>query len=178
MSQGTELSRAVTLEPWPGEPIEVAFGTTAAEREALARRLDLPAVHALEARCRLDPLTRAGVLIVSGEVDAEVVQECVVSLEPVVQRVHAPFERHLARQGALPPPEALLHDPEAIETEALEGPGLDLGELVVEELALALDPYPHAEDAYQHLTDLGPDVSFGEDADRQRPFAALVDLAR
>lgn len=177
MSLDHELSRPVMLEPWPDEPIEVAVGTTAAERQALAARLGLPAVHTLEARCRIDPLSQAGVLVVTGEIVAEVVQECVVSLEPLDRHVRAPFERHLARADAMPPVEDHLLDPDAIDVEPLEGVRLDVGELVTEELALALEPYPHAEGAYQQVADLGPDVTFGEETDRQRPFAALATLA-
>lgn len=178
MPSGTELSRTVAVEPWPREAIEIAFEATPPERAALARRFAIPDVRQLRARCRVEPLGLPGVLSCQGAIEAVVVQDCVVSLEPVTRSVATTFERHLARQpDKLPTADDLL-DPEAIDLEPLEGSRIDVGEIVAEELALALDPYPHAEDAYEGLADLGPDLTFGENAPRERPLAALARLAR
>src|SRR3546814_18091300 len=56
----------------------------AAECRALAKRFGILAVLRLEARLEIrpDPVL-AGCYVVSGQVDAEVEQACVVSLEPV-----------------------------------------------------------------------------------------------
>jgi uncharacterized metal-binding protein YceD (DUF177 family) len=178
LSSASELTRLVAVDPWPREAIEVAFEATCEERLALARRFAIPEVRALTARCRVEPLGAAGVLACTGAIEAVVVQECVVTLEPVVDAVSTAFERHLARHPGRAEVTDQPIDPEAIELEALEANQIDLGEMVAEELALALDPYPHAEKAYAHLAELGVALSFGDDVQRERPLAALATLAR
>lgn len=178
MPSGSELTRLVAVDPWPREVVEVAFEATRDERNALARRFAIPEVRALTARCRVEPLGPPGVLACTGAIEAVVVQECVVSLEPVAGTHSTTFERRLTRHPGPLGISDLPIDPEAIELEALEGNQIDLGAMVAEELALALDPYPHAENAYAHLAELGSDLSIGEDVQRVRPLAALARLAR
>src|SRR3546814_7135680 len=69
----------------------------AAECRALAKRFGILAVLRLEARLEIrpDPVL-AGCYVVSGQVDAEVEQACVVSLEPVRQRIAETFVRSFA----------------------------------------------------------------------------------
>ena len=178
MPSVNELKRLVAIDPWPREMIEVVFEATRPEREALARRFAIPEVRALTARCRVEPLGTPGVLACTGAIEAVVVQTCVVSLEPVAAAVSTTFERHLTHDAGRYETDDQPIDPDAIELEPFAGSQIDVGEIVAEELALALDPYPHAENAYDDLAALGPELSFGEDARRERPLAALAKLAR
>jgi uncharacterized metal-binding protein YceD (DUF177 family) len=62
------------------------------------------------------------------------------------------------------------------DVEPLRGTQIDLGEMLAEELALALDPYPRAPDADILVSEaLGPNISFGS-AEPDSPFAALEQL--
>lgn len=120
------------------------------ERAALARRLDLMALERLAGEVVVTPFKRDGVVL-RGTGQAAVVQRCVVSLEPVAQTVDFTFERRF-EPGAPDPNmfdgdlEALLNGEDPPDPVPEDGV-IDLGEVLAEELALALDPYPRRPDA-------------------------------
>jgi len=113
---------------------------------------------------------------VRGTLRADIVQQCVVSFEPVPQQVNEKLDRTFLNGAAFP------HDGPAgeyfvdLESDDLpdyfEGPEVDFADYLIETLALALDPYPHA--ACAKIADVG-DVP--EAADRS-PFSALRELKR
>ncbi len=111
----------------------------AGERAALARRLGIPGVHALEAELELRP-AHAGGARATGVLRASVEQVCVVTLDPFAQSVEEPLDFVLLPPGTEPDEDNL--DPDAPD-EVEHGPhGCDLGEAVAQTLSLALDPYP------------------------------------
>lgn len=142
---------------------------TAAECAALARRFGIPGIAAFEAVLSLAP-DRDGAIRAEGRIEAAVTQSCVVSLEPVEQRVLAPVLLRF-----LPPGLAPDEDPESPDEIETDGDVLDLGEAVAEQLALALDPYPRHPDAA-----LPPEATDGPAPEPQppSPFAALARLRR
>ncbi|MFZ2869591.1 YceD family protein [Zavarzinia sp.] len=120
---------------------------TPAECAALARRFDIISVESLRAEIELRPHRRDG-LALTGRLVADVTQACVVSLEPVPAHVEVAFER-VFEPGAEDPEAGFsvedLFDPDAEDPpEPLIDGIVDLGEVVAEELALSLDPYPRA----------------------------------
>jgi uncharacterized metal-binding protein YceD (DUF177 family) len=149
-----EFSRPLGLDDIGDDGVTLEFEATGEERAALARRFDLVAIERLTVRATAchaparDGLAAA--IRVAFDFVAEVVQRCVVSLEPVAVRIaeHG-VEVEFARGAALPPAAAQLSfalddvDP----PEPLPGECIDLGELVAEHLALALDPYPRKKGA-------------------------------
>jgi hypothetical protein len=154
-----EFSRPVAVGHLAG-PAERHIAAGEPERAALARRFGLLALDRLEADVRLEPLAR-GVRL-DASFSADVVQECVVTLEPVRNRVAENFTLVYGE-----PAQAGELDPEAELVEPLEGEEIDIGEAVAQQLSLALDPYPHA-----------PGASLGSDTAplRETPFAALANL--
>ena len=62
------------------------------------------------------------------------------------------------------------------EPDPFDGKSLDLGEIAVEELALAMDPYPRAPGADHVLSHLIP--SDDENDEQASPFAKLQALKR
>jgi hypothetical protein len=129
---------------------------TPGERAALARRFGLRSLDRLAAEVRLAPFGR-GVRL-EAALEADVVQDCVVSLQPVPGKV---ADRFTLVYG-----EAPAGDEETV-VEPLEGDTIDIGEAVAQQLSLALDPYPRAPGAA-----IDPRWSGGETA--ERPFAALA----
>ena len=110
------------------------------ERQALARRFGLLALDRLTAEVRLT--RRAGGLIeLTAELSADVVQACVVSLEPVPATLTESFSLFYA-ETAQDDPANMLPEDEIIEI--YENDTIDIGEAVAQQLALALDPYPRA----------------------------------
>jgi uncharacterized metal-binding protein YceD (DUF177 family) len=151
------LSRSIPVTDLPDQGVDVTVEATAEEREALARDFKLPAIHALTGTYHLSG-TRSRVRV-SGHIDANVAQICVVTLEPfdsdIREDVDVEFatpDVGLAAQGADPP------------DEIVDGT-VDLGALTAEFLALGLDPYPRKP---------GVDFAFEGGEDRpESPFAAL-----
>lgn len=133
---------------------------TPAEREALAARLGLLGLDALTAEIDLAPAP-GGALRARGTLRAAVVQECVVTLDPVPQSVEAPIDWRILPPGEEPSDE-LDDGPDEIESEP-DG-SVDLGEALVQDLALALDPYPRAP---------GAELPSGASDGKASPFAAL-----
>jgi hypothetical protein len=172
----SEFSRRLVFEPWPGAGIEVVMTADPAEREALARRFDLVEVTALRGHGELELEGAPGELIFRGWLEAEVVQSCVLSLEPVAttisQRVQRRYRPEVERSAA-PERSVVLDLDDDDEVESLSGREIDVGEVFAEELGLALDPYPRAPGARVVVAEVAdPHVTVGE-AVPSRPFAAL-----
>jgi uncharacterized metal-binding protein YceD (DUF177 family) len=165
-----EFSRPLRLGTVGPSGRQLHLQAEAGEREALARRFDLHGIEALTASLDLRP-EPGGTIRVRGRLLAEVVQSCVVTLEPVATRVDAPLDLRLLPDGQEPADE----DPDS--PDEIESPGdvADLGEALAEQLALALDPYPRAPGA--QLPEGTQDAEEPETAPaRPNPFAALKSL--
>lgn len=175
LPRSSVLSRPVDVAA-VGETLEVTLDAQPAECAALAELNGLPGVKSLHAVLSLRPERRGGVRV-TGEVRADVVQTCVVSLDPFDAIVTEPVDVHFLPEAALESLRAVRAklSPEELETEEdepdlIEGGRIDLGALAAEHLTLGLDPYPKK-----------PDARFVEPAPRDAdpdasPFAALKAL--
>ena len=141
------------------------------ERTALAQQLGIPEVSAMSAELRVRPVGGAA-YTVRGQVEATVVQTCVVTLEPFSHQVREEVDLTLMRAEDVDP--SRLGDKDLVDSDEAEGPEvfhkgrIDLGVIAGEHLALALDPYPRA-----------PGVEFSgytEDDEKPSPFAVLSAL--
>lgn len=146
------------------------------ECAAIAASFGILGLEKLEAEMVIKPWNRVG-LELDGHLIADAVQACVVTLEPVPERIDQRFSLTFL------PPEAQAADPKTVaEAEVivdvdaddppdpLVGNTLDLGAIATEQLALALDPYPRAPGA-----DLAAALAESDDASTS-PFAALSRL--
>jgi uncharacterized metal-binding protein YceD (DUF177 family) len=177
-----EFSRKLVVDPWPEAGIDVDVDADPAERQALARRFDLLEVRSLRAHGRIERLEQPAELVFRGWLAADVVQTCVLSLEPVPATIRQAIERRYrpgsaaADRERLQPKGAIDLDDEDEEVEPVNGREIDLGEAIAEEFGLALDPYPRALGAAAIEPEaLGPHVSLGQ-AEPEKPFAALRQL--
>lgn len=121
------------------------------EREALARRFGLLSLDRLEAEIRLQRLA-GGMVRVKGRLGGDVVQACVISLEPVASVLELDFT---VLYGQAETGKSVVVDLETDETEPFDGDAIDIGEAVAQQLALALDPYPRAPGATLASTSSG-----------------------
>ncbi|MGH6825067.1 YceD family protein [Methyloceanibacter sp.] len=146
------------------------------ERETIAALLDLAALDRLSFAFSLHRRGQ-GRLALRGNLSAAVTQTCVVSLEPVESALDVPVEAEfwpapMIDDLASSPDEAASHGmldwPEPI-----EGGKIDLGPVIYETLATALDPYPKREGASLEWSEAGGDA-LPEQA--ESPFAALKRL--
>lgn len=168
MPQPVEFSRPVDVTRLPAGKAVYDIAAAPAERAALARRFGLIALDRLEASVTLERLAGDFVRL-SAALTADVVQQCVVTLEPVPSRVE---DRSSLVYGESAVPEGdeldLTLDGESELVEPLEGGVIDIGEAVAQQLSLALDPYPRAPGA--------PAVGEETDAAASSPFAVLARL--
>ncbi len=132
---------------------------TQAERVALSERLGIPTLAMLMCDFRLRREGQ-GVIAANATLQARVTQVCVVSLDEFDTDIALEFRVRFV-------PAALENEDIDLEAEdeiAYNGEKIDLGEAAVEELALALDPYPRKPGAELPADAQEPEAS---------PFAAL-----
>src|SRR5690606_22661187 len=87
--------------------------------------------------------TGGSVIRVLGEFSADVVQTCVVTLEPVPSHISGSFETFFSEDGVDPDSEVDFdHDNDEDLPELIENGKIDVGELVSQYLSLELDPFP------------------------------------
>jgi len=144
-----------------------------AERTALAARYDILGVNSLLAEIFIHPFSKGYRL--QGRLTAEVVQACVVTLEPVIASVTEEFEVTFAKTDPLVEAREVDLDPYGDDPpEPILNGEIDLGEVVSEHLALALDPFPRAADAVFSA------IETDEMAEpvKASPFAALAALKK
>jgi len=132
-----EFSRVIEIDK---------LGTThvlepnATECAAICKRLGLESLESFTAKITMSRIRAGEVLRVAGHISAKLAQPCVVTLEPVPEAINEEFELLLSEAVS-----AADFDPDSDDFESpepLEGTTLDLGEIAVQYLALALDPYP------------------------------------
>jgi len=174
LSIPVEFSRPLAAEAVPPGGMSLRLAASPAECVLLARRFELIGLTRLEGEVRVEPVGATGSIHLAGQLSADVVQQCVVTLEPVPARVEAEFDRLFSQDLPEEAPGEVEIDPEAEAPEPLVGHQLDLGEVLAEELSLALDPYPRSPDADRLLAELqGPQAR-----EARMPFAPLDTLRR
>jgi uncharacterized metal-binding protein YceD (DUF177 family) len=164
-----EFSRHQILTDLPQAGVEDHLEASPAECAALAERFGIEALKHFSARFTRKPYPGGGLLI-SGRLKAEPVQLCIVSLEPVTERLDNPFTLVV-----LPPDGALSEDPDGPDEIQADATGhFDLGEALAEELSLSLNPYPRQAGA--HLPLPPEEAAEAAEAPPRNPFAKLAAL--
>jgi len=164
------FSRPVHVREISGSGRHFNITTTQAERAAVASQLGLPGIAELTARLIVAPFGKEG-LAVNGTIHSRLTQTCVVSAEDFETTVEAPVEIRFSPDGQDPNADfdlAELNDPDAQDPpDLLTGGEIDLGPIIAEFLALALDPYPRK-----------PGITFEapEEEAELSPFSALNTL--
>ena len=172
-----ELRRVFALTELGDSGVVLEVSADADERAALARRFGVRAIDALSATVRLDLVRGGAVVRVRGDLAADVVQSCVVTLEPVAAHIEQGFERRFAPGGdADANVEVTPQDDD--EPEPFDGDEIDVGELVAEQLGVSLDPYPRCPGVQFSPEDILGGAGAGDHgpARSESPFARLRDL--
>ncbi len=151
----SELSRPIAADRVSTAGLTVLVEATEAECAAIARRLMLPAVDGLRCEWRLRP-GHSGRLEAEGSLRVRVRQVCVVTLDEFESDVVEEFAVQFVAAGS---EDDEADDPDEPDQIPFEGGLLDLGEAAVEQLALALEPYPRKPGA-----ELAASDSEGEDS--------------
>lgn len=164
----SEFERLVKLDRLPSE---LTIDADASEREALARRFDLPAIERLRA---IVTLSQDGDAIEArGRLEAAFSQRCAIADEPFANTVDEPLAIRFVPALAAAREEEELEfaedEPDEIE---YQGGAFDLGEAVAQSFGLAIDPYATGPDAETVRRKVG----LADDGSPTGPFAALAAL--
>lgn len=158
-------------------PSIVKTKADAATCEALAEYLGVDTVANFQAELAVRRWRKHGAMI-EGTVSADIVQQCVVTLEPVNSQVNETvFARFLPASMLQPEKsmdEGIVIDPLAEDPpEPFDGREINLGALLLEHLALGIDPYPRAPGAAipESFTQAA-----AEPEKRPNPFQVLAQL--
>lgn len=164
MNEGAfPFSYAVKVGHISANPVEVHVEADERECAALAEIWNVVAVKSLKADMTVARWKKDGVRV-RGHVTAEIVQSCVVTLEPVESTISEDFEQLYVPEGSklarfmTGEQGEMVLDPEGPDLpESFVGDSIDAGEAVAECVALAIDPYPRKPGAEfaDHIEDDG-----------------------
>lgn len=163
-----------------------SFFLSASEQECkdIARRLGVENIERLEATLNISR-ENVGRIYVEGSLNAKVIQNCVVTLEPVEDWIEEEFEAWFAdKEQTVSFAEAKKNretrkghaeveiSAEEDDPEPLHDGRIEAGELVTQYLSLAINPYPHADGASYAKGDEEEPKREPSDV-RKNPFEAL-----
>ncbi|MHB1220217.1 MAG: YceD family protein [Alphaproteobacteria bacterium] len=177
----TEFYRPFDTGEMSDDAAEREISANDAERAALAQRFGLQALDRLSATLTVRRV-RDDMFHVSGRLSAAVVQQCVVTLEPVRAALDEPVTMTFVKsKAAAKKGKGAAEAVEGLEDEGPEimaGDLIDLGEAVAQQLAVSLDPYPRAPGA--SLEAVLPRELAAEKGEEKRPspFAVLEALRK
>lgn len=165
-----EFSRPVLVDVISTKGISMDIEANAAECAALAERFAVIAVRDLVASAQLKAIDGGTLFRVDGRLTAHVRQACVVTLEPLEQIIDETFTMTFGSEPESDSMELDLSLDDADPPEAIIDGIIDLGEVVAEHLALAIDPFPRKPGAALPEIEKAP----VEAENKVSPFAALA----
>jgi hypothetical protein len=139
------LSRPFVVADVPARGYDIAVEANAEERARIAAEFELPEVMSLKGTYHLTA-TKRGVRV-EGQVEANIRQICVVSLEPFEAKIEEKVDLLYAQEPARHKSEELRGEitvslDEEDPPEPIIDGKIDLGAVTLEFLVLGLDPYP------------------------------------
>ncbi|MEQ1954806.1 DUF177 domain-containing protein [Mesorhizobium sp. CN2-181] len=172
------ISFEVNVARLPKRGMPVVIEATAAQREALAKIHGLVSVERLRADLVVTSWKRNGVQV-RGRVEADIVQSCVVTLDPVdgkvdeeVSAVFLPEDSKLGRESFGLGGEILIDVDGPDSPETFSGDRIDVGALAEEFFGLGIDPYPRKQGLPAALPE--PDAERGlEEGELQKKLRKL-----
>ncbi|MGH6761429.1 MAG: YceD family protein [Phyllobacterium sp.] len=170
----------VSVQRLSAKGVTVKIDADAKERKALAGEYDLAEIKGFKAEFLVAPWKKDGIRL-RGKVTADIVQSCIVTLEPVdahideeIDTVFVPENSRLARPSLDESGEMLVAAEGPDAPEVFSGDTIDIGAVAEEFFSLAIDPYPRKPGV---TADTIVDSTSGETADEKpvNPFAKLAD---
>ncbi|MCK0139114.1 DUF177 domain-containing protein [Aliiroseovarius sp. F47248L] len=141
---------------------------------AIAADLGIPGLRKLRFTGELKPLDKRDWQM-EADLGATVIQDCVVTLDPVTTRIDDTVLRRWLKDLSEPDSGEEVEMPEDDNVDAL-GPVIDLGQVMIEALTLALPLYPRVEGAEVQARVFAEPGTKPMTDDDAKPFAGLSDL--
>ena len=170
---GEELEWVHAVQDIPETGLHVERSASPEEREAIARTLELIACSRLDVR--YDIAVRGdGHFRLTGTLDAEVEQSCVVTLEPLTGHVAESYSVDYWPESEIPEPSGGVVDVhDEPDLEPIVGGRINVGRVVFESLAGAIDLFPRKPGVTLEETRAAP-----EGGTSDSPFAVLARIRR
>ena len=167
-----ELTWEHAVHDIPDSGLSRVHHATSEELQAIARALELVICSSLTATYTIMP-TGGGHYRLSGRLQASLQQTCVVTLEPVAEDIDETFDISFWPEADIPPPasgEIDLDDEPDIEP--IIAGQIQVGRVIFECLAGAIDPFPRKDDAALERVAASPRGHTDEKS--ENPFAVLA----
>lgn len=179
-----EFSYPISLDSISVRGSEYEITAKKTECALLAERFGILEVVALTAKVRLQPIAGGALIRLTGTLDAQVIQSCGVTLQPVPARIKEDISMSFAPECDEDEDEIDLSLDEEDPPDPIVGGIIDIGDAVAEHLALALEPFPRAPGAEFQNAEFGdPRGKISEKNVEQapvspNPFAVLASLRK
>lgn len=178
MSKKLDFSFVLDVDDIQAEPRQFLLQGQEKQLSDLAKRFKLVALNSFSAAVSVYSDRKDKTIWIKGTITAELVQQCVVTLGDVPEKLDESFELMLVSPEMaeqLDEDEVYL-DPEAPDYDAFEGATVPVGDMVAQTLAVLMNPYPKQEGAEIKVPN-GKGVSINEDLEEKpNPFAVLSKL--
>ena len=178
MMNDVEFSRPIQVDHLGTVEKEFRLQANPSECQALAQRFDILAVKQLTATVCLTRLDNKYIRL-QGHFEADVVQSCVVTLQPVPSHLAEDFELLYAPDVPSETGEVIVDLDQMDPPEMIISGTIDIGEAAAEHLALVLNPFPRLPGAVFRLSEEIEEEEEPADEDPVfSPFAALAALKK
>ncbi len=171
-----EFSHPISVDKLNQKEIFFKISADKIERQALAERLRVLSVNSLSAEVRIKPESKRCTVLVDAELTAQVTQTCVVTLDPIENDVCTTAKVRFINDARLSQDDdvEIWAEDEDPPDPIIDGV-IDIGEFVVEQFSLALDPFPRRPDV-EFESPKDAEKSNNDTAKKSHPFAALEKL--
>jgi len=147
---------------------------TESDCKELAARLHILDIADVQAKLTLKRV-RKHLIELSGTLSCEAVQECVVTLEPVKTILDTEFDITFTEDEQKLPEDTVMPN---LALEPVEDGVIDLGEIVAQQISIALPDYPRAEGVAFEGHIEAPEALLPPEQRTRRPFATLLQVAQ
>lgn len=170
----TELSRKIDLSDiYEHKGVTLDIRASSDECKALAERCHILEVQDMNAHITLKPTARREIIKIEGDLMAHVVQECCVTLAPVIETIDESFKETVTTSEEALVPESEIDGDDDKPVALVEGDQIDIGEIVAQWLTLSLNPFPRSDaPLYEYIEEKTGD----HEAGTHTPFSVLGKL--
>ena len=168
-----ELSRPITVTELEGNCLTRQIIANDEECTKLAKRFDLIELKSFSANVKISSLIYEPIVFVEGKLNARVIQQCVVTLEPVANNISCVLSCKYSEMQKIMDAESVDFDVMTEDPPELIVDGqFDIGILLTEYFGLELDPFPRSLGAIYDKTDDMVNMALGS----SNPFDVLKKL--
>lgn len=173
----TEFSHPISIDRLNETETFLKLTANKKERQALAERFNIPLLKLLTANVRIKPEAKGPEvkILIEAEIKVEVVQTCVVTLDPIENNLHTNIRVQFASdEQEVSGNDEIWGADEDLPDLIIDGV-IDIGEFISEQVALSLDPFPRTPGAEFNIQEVKA-IPFEIEGKKTHPFASLEKL--